>query len=183
MCSSCLVWVTRECIMSMKVLTNIEVTWCVCVWACVFVWNHLLSGPIASLSSHVYLKRHSSEIKGQKQRVVCSFISSPSHGGWQFLQLTPPGAIIALSVCVARLWRVCVCVLCVCVFFHLGPPALPDLSGSDILPAPHYEQSISSSHTAVSRKDFNIVLLFLESFVLFRLIIYGGNWGGGLIYS
>lgn len=75
------------------------------------------------------------KIKGQKQRAVCSFILAPSHGGWQFLQLTPPGAIIALSVCV-----VCVCV---CVLPHLGPPALPDLSGGDIRLAAHYEQSIS----------------------------------------
>lgn len=52
------------------------------------------------LSSHVYLERSSSEIKGQKQRVVCSFISAPSDGGWRFLQLTPPSAIIVLRMCV-----------------------------------------------------------------------------------
>lgn len=119
----------------------------------------MLSGPI---SSHVYLERRCSEIKGQKQRVVCSFISASSDGGWQFLQLTPPGAIIALRVCAC----VTVC-QCVCILPHLGPPALLDLSGSDVLLAAHYEQSISASHIAASRKDFNIVLLFLESFVLF----------------
>lgn len=62
-----------------------------------------------------------------------------------------------------------------CALPHLGPPALPDLSNSDILLAALHESSITSSHTAVSRKDFNIMLLSPESFVLFRLLIYGGN--------
>lgn len=44
---------------------------------------------------------------------------------------------------------------------------------------------LTSSRAAVSRKDFHIVLLFLESFVLFfRLLIYGGKSGSGwLIYT
>lgn len=88
--------------------------------------------------------------------------------------------------CVHSSRHVCsVCVrLCVCVLPHLGPPALPDLSDSDILFAAYCEPSISSSRTAVKRKDFNIFLLFFESFVLFSLLIYGGNWGRGwLIYT
>lgn len=136
---------------------------CVCVQSHA-QWPHLLS-----LSSDVYLEQCSSEIKGQKRRVVCSFISAPSDGGWQFLQLTPPDAFAAVGMC-----AVYACV-CVCVLPHLGPPALPDLSDSDILFAAYCEPSISSSRTAVKRKDFNIFLLFFESFVLISLLIYGGN--------
>lgn len=112
---------------------------CVCVQSHA-QWPHLLS-----LSSDVYLERCSSEIKGQKQRVVCSFISAPSDGGWQFLQLTPPDVFTAVA-CVRRM---CVCV---CVLPHLGPPAIPDLSDSDILFAAHCEPSISSSRTAEGKK-------------------------------
>lgn len=75
---------------------------CVCVQSHA-QWPHLLS-----LSSDVYLEQCSSEIKGQKQRVVCSFISAPSDGGWQFLQLTPPDAFTAVGMCAVYAY-VCVC--------------------------------------------------------------------------
>lgn len=76
---------------------------CVCVQSHA-QWPHLLS-----LSSDVYLEQCSSEIKGQKRRVVCSFISAPSDGGWQFLQLTPPDAFTAVGMCAVYVY-VCVCV-------------------------------------------------------------------------
>lgn len=76
---------------------------CVCVQSHA-QWPHLLS-----LSSDVYLEQCSSEIKGQKRRVVCSFISAPSDGGWQFLQLTPPDVFTAVGMCAVYVY-VCVCV-------------------------------------------------------------------------
>lgn len=77
----------------------------------------------------------------------------------------------------------CESVCCVC--FPSPWTSCSTWSSYDALPASRHESSISSSRTAVRRRDFNIITLFLEGFVLRRpLLIYGGNWGGGwLVYT
>lgn len=100
----------------------------------------------------------SSEIKVQKQSSGLVYLSTFTWRVAVFTALTPRCDHSTLHPCVCA----CVCALC-----HLGPPALADLSSSDIHLTPHYEQSISCSHVTESRKDSDIVLLLLESFVLF----------------
>lgn len=147
---------------------------------CVFVCNHMLSGPISSHSPLMFTWSSAAVKSKGRNGELCAHLSQRLQMEGGSFYSSHPLMRSQQSACVQ-----CMCTsVCVCVLPHLGPPALPDLSDSDILFAAYCEPSISSSRTAVKRKDFNIFLLFFESFVLFSLLIYGGNWGRGwLIYT
>lgn len=138
---------------------------------CVFVCNHMLSGPISSHSPLMFTWSCAAVKSKGRNGELCAHLSQRLQMEGGSFYSSHPLMRSQQSACVQ-----CMCTsVCVCVLPHLGPPALPDLSDSDILFAAYCEPSISSSRTAVKRKDFNIFLLFFESFVLFSLLIYGGN--------
>lgn len=136
---------------------------------CVFVCNHMLSGPISSHSPLMFTWSSAAVKSKGRNRELCAHLSQRLQMEGGSFYSSHPLMRSQQSACV-QCMRTSVCVLP-----HLGPPALPDLSDSDILFAAYCEPSISSSRIAVKRKDFNIFLLFFESFVLFSLLIYGGN--------